>query len=389
MAAAAKKDSNLLGYLLLILVVVGLSIYAYTQLDYRIEKVDKGFQGEARTNSMLLAEYFLRSMGQDAEEIKLFAPDAKTLKSSDTLMITSNRTGFDQQRAARLMQWVESGGHLIITARSISDDQRARDFILDDIGLHVEWEAFKNTDLEYNDPINAEFGDDFWLLDFSHYLHIVIEDQFDEDVLWTIERDDRLFAIEIAKGDGRLTLIPDINIFRNHNLDQHDHAAFLYSLANEQVRSSDDGVFYYSLYEEHTNLLQWLNQYAAPMMISLVIMIVIAIWMIVPRFGPLINVHQPIRRRFLDHLAAAGNYHWRKGHYPRMLLTVRKQLTQQIQTKHPEWISLTREAQVKHLSEKSGLDVVEIENALFDATIERVEHFVRKINVLEKLRKSL
>ncbi len=388
-----KADSNLMGYVLLVLVVIGLSIYAYTQLDYRIEKVDKGFQGEALTNSFLAAEYFLRSMGQPAEEIKLFAQEVQPLAEADTLLISSDRLAFDSRKSAELMQWVNDGGHLIITARATSDDdtQRARDYILDDLGLHIEWTALGDDDEDYSEPVNVAIDDEdfFWLLDFSDYLNIVLEDEFEQDVLWSIEENNRIYAMQMMAGEGRLTVLADMSIFKNYGIDKHDHAAFLYSLANDQLRHSDEGVFYYSLFEKHINLMQWLTQNARPLVISFVIFVVTVLWMIIPRFGPLINVQQPVRRRFLDHLSAAGNYHWRQGHYARLLQVVRKQLSQQIQGRYPEWINLTREDQVRQLSELSGIEAVVIEHALFDAEIERVDHFIKKIHILEKLRKSL
>lgn len=64
---ANQNNSNTLAYILLLLVIVGLSAFAYYKLEYRIEEVDQGFQGEALTNPYLAAEYFLRNMGQKSE----------------------------------------------------------------------------------------------------------------------------------------------------------------------------------------------------------------------------------------------------------------------------------------------------------------------------------
>ncbi len=392
MAVIKNNNSNLIGYILLAAVIAGLSWLAYSRLDYRIEEVDKGFSGEALRNPYLAAEYFLRKMGQDAEEIKLFSTNAKAPSESDTVLIPGDRTAFNRRQSDELMEWVKSGGHLIITGRANKvDDKAARDFLLDPLGIHIGWKVVEGEDVDREQPVSVDIEDEdyFWLIDFVDYQVIEVNSSFDQHVLWTIEDNDRIHAVQLEIGSGRITLLSDMRIFRNEYIDKYNHAEFLYSLSNDQLRHSTTGRFLYSLFEDHMSLLEWLNENAKPLVYISFILIVFSLWMIVPRFGPIINIRRPVRRRFMDHLVASGNYHWRMGHYSRLLLSVRKQLSSQIQSRFPEWINLSRTDQIAQLSELSGMQSSSIENALFDTNIERVEHFVKKINVLEKLRKSI
>lgn len=393
MAAVQKNsNSNLLGYILLAAVVAGLSWLAYNRLDYRIEEVDKGYSGEALRNPLLAAEYFLRRMGQDAEEIKLFSHKPKTLNDADSLLIPSDRIAFDRRRSEDLMQWVKSGGHLIVTGRAYKvSDKVSRDHLLDSLGMHIAWKIVEGEDVDQDQPVNVAIEDEdyFWQIDFLDYQVIEVDSDFDQHVLWTIEENDRIHGVQLQIDRGRITLLSDLRMFRNDYIDRYDHAEFLFSLSNDQLASSSAGVFYYSLYEDHMSLLEWLNDNAQPLLYSTLLLIVFSLWMIIPRFGPLINVEQPVRRRFMDHLSASGNYHWRMGHYSSLLMSVRKQLTSNIRAQYPEWMNMSRVDQLAQLSNLSGLTSSSIENALFDAKIERVEHFVKKINILEKLRKSL
>lgn len=389
---ANQNNSNTLAYILLLLVIVGLSAFAYYKLEYRIEEVDQGFQGEALTNPYLAAEYFLRNMGQKSEKIKLFVDTQKQLENNDTLLVPSSRIAFDNRRSTQLLEWVEAGGHLIITGKPyLEDESNIRDHILDKLGLYIERRALKEGQDQDEQPVNLDIedDDDFWQVDFDDYLVVSFAEKFDQDIIWTIVDNDRIHAVQLRLGDGRLTLMSDIRMFRNDYIESYDHAAFLYELTKDQLSSAEAGTFYYSLYEDYISLIKWLWDNAQPLIISILFIIIIVLWMLIPRFGPLINIHQPIRRRFLEHLSASGNYHWRQGHYARLLTEVRKQLSLQTKLKYPEWTNLSKQDQVNHFAELSQIEAPAIEKALFDSNIERINDFVNKIKILEKLRKSL
>ena len=387
-----KSHSNYITFGVLVLLITGLAAWLYSVLEYRMVKEDKGYQGEAVTNPYLAAEFFLRRMGQKAEEIKLFTDNKTQLSAYDTLLIPSVRLAFDTRRSDELLQWVDQGGHLIITAQVDAESKiSSRDHILEKLGLFIERQALNEDSLQLEAPVNIAIvdEDDFWQADFDDYLVISTTSEFNSEIIWSIDDEDRTHALQIKRGNGRLTLLSDMRLFRNSYIDAYDHAAFLFSLANDQLLSGDAGVFYYSLFDDQMSLWQWLWENASTFMLSLLLLVIIILWMLIPRFGPLINVHQPVRRQFLDHLAASGNYHWRQGHYYRLLTEVRKQLSHRVKLKYPEWSNLSKQDQVSHFAEISQLESLAIEKALFDTRIEQVNDFINKIKILEKLRKSL
>ncbi len=372
------------------LVIAGLAGWAYAKLDYHFEEVDKGYEGEARSNPYLAAEFFLRQMGQPAEQIKLFSAEPGLLNSDDTLLIPGVRLAFDSRRSAKILDWVEQGGHLIMTAKpQYEDDSANRDHILDKLAIVIKNESYDEA--LQKDPVNLDIEDedDFWQVDFDDSLVIEFTPEFNQQIIWSISDEDRMHGVQIKLGNGRLTLLSEMRMFRNDYIDKYDHAAFLFSLSNDQLISSDTGVFYYSLFEAQGSLLLWLWKNAQALLISLIIFGVVVLWMLIPRFGPLINVQQPVRRQFMDHLSASGNYHWRQKHYVYLLSEVRKQLSMRVKIKHPEWVNLSKQSQISHFAELSHLQAVAIESALFDNDIKKINDFVNTIKLLEKMRKSL
>ncbi|HED35355.1 MAG TPA: DUF4350 domain-containing protein [Gammaproteobacteria bacterium] len=401
--------TNKIILLLLFFLLAGLVAWGYSQIEIRTEEVDEGFQGEALTNEYLAAEYFLRSMGQTAERISLFIETGKPLGVNDTLLVPSNRIAIDRRHSEELVEWVMEGGHLIITgAATQSDTPGRRDYILDDLGISVmRVELDEDEDDEENfDDLPADLDmldeDNFWQVNFNRFKELRLANDFTTDLtagvvapqityetVWSVVDNGRVYAVQLKLGQGHITVLSDMSMFNNVNIDHYDHAAFLYSLTNVQAGFSEPGTFYYSLYEEQISLIQWLWDNAWTLVVSLLIAIVSGLWMIIPRFGPVININEPIRRRFLDHLAASGNYHWRQGNYAHLLNEVRKQLSNYALLKYPEWRSLSKNDQLHHFAELTQLEVAVVENALFDTTVEHVNDFVNKIKILEKLRKSL
>jgi len=378
--------------LALVLAVCALVVWVYFQLDYRVMERDKGYQGEAKTNPYLAAEFFLRRMGQKTQKVVLFSDQQINLNQTDTLLVPSSRKAFDSLRSVAMLEWVKQGGHLIITGQSEAENKSTHaDYILDTLGLIIQYSSLDEASTQEEGPVNVAIPDEdyFWQIDFDDYLNIETTSTFNAETIWVIEDDDRVHGLQVKLGKGRVSVLSDMKFFKNTDIDGYDHAAFLYSLANDQLANGDANIFYYSVYEQQISLLNWLWKNAQTLMLSLILSGIIILWMLVPRFGPLINVQPSIRRQFLDHLGASGNYHWRQGNYTHLLSEVRKQLSHRVKLNYPEWSSLSRQDQVAHFSALSRLQAPAIEKALFDTNIERINDFVNKIKILEKLRKSL
>jgi len=373
------------------LIILGITIWLYINLDYQTIEKDLGYQDEALTNDYLAAEYFLRSMGNKSEEIELFKPNNRPLTKYDTLLITTHRQAFDVNRSKKLLDWVELGGHLIISAQISGGAKiKFRDHVLDKLGLFIEQKDLKENSIQGEEPVNVDIDDaDFWQVDFNDFNVIQKTDQFNAKINWQIEDEGRVHGVQITLGEGKLTILSDLNIFNNDFIEDYDHAVFLYLLANDPLLSKQSGVFYYSLYEKNISLLGWLWRNAPLLLISLLCLVGFILWMLVPRFGPVINIKQPVRRNFSEHLFAAGHYHWNFKYYNRLLNDVRKQLSYRVQLKYPEWSRANQQDQVMHFSDLSHLEPLLIKQALFDSDIKKESDFINKIKILEKLRKSL
>ncbi len=385
-----SSSSNIVYFIVFIIVCIA-GYLLYINLEYHTVEKDRGFQGEALTNKYLAAEFYLLRMGQNTKKIKMFTDKQANLNFNDTLLIPSARLAFDSRRSKDVIDWVKKGGHLIITGRVAAENKASqRDHILDDLGLSIERKVLSEYSTQGDNPVSVStIGEEFLWVDFDDYLVISKTAAFNSEIIWSIDDDDRTHGMQIKLGNGYLTLLSDMRLFKSDYIVKYDHAAFLFLLSGTQLAKGESGVLYYSLFENQLSLFQWLWENSRLLVMSFIMFLIVGLWMLVPRFGPLINETPPIRRQFLEHLKASGNYHWRQGNYIRLLTDVRKQLSQQVKKKYPEWSSLNRQDQIMHFSDISQLESAVIERALFDTDVQQENDFIKKIKILEKLRKSL
>lgn len=366
--------------------LLSLGYWLSLHVEEYTETIDRGFEGEAKTNYLLAAEHFLKKMGQVTEATDLSHQSIAQLKQADVLLIMGHRLSLDNKRSAMLMDWVSAGGHLIITAKSYyGDSRKVRDHILDPLGISGRYN-YDNDSIEDDVPIDIEFMDDFWQVGFSKAQVIDIEDALMNDLAWTIETEYGVHGLQLVRDQGRITVLADLSVFNNLFIGRYDHAAFLWYLSNTDP-STDR--FYYSLFEQQISLLNWLWLNARYFMLAILMTLLVVIAMSLPRFGPVVHIKAVKRRPFTDHLRAAGNFFWRQGQYTTLLNESRLALNQTIQRKYPEWIATAKPVLLQRLSELSRIREQDLEKALYQGQVDHKDDFLNRIKIIEQLRKTL
>ena len=387
----SNLKSNVLITLLAALLIGALGMWLYSNVESHVKEVDKGYSEEARSNKFLAAELFLRKMGVKATKIELFQSDHAPFTHHDTLLIANNRHNFDRKRSKQLLDWVNTGGRLIITAQAFdADSSKFKDHLLNELGLTVVKIEPEEGNVFDAKVLDVDIDDEnFWQVNFINTYSILETDKFNSDVIWRIKDGNTVHGLQIKIGQGKITLLSDMLYFTNDFIDQYDHAEFLFLLVTNRYESEKNGDFYYSLSENNPMLVSWLWLNAPYFLMSLTLLVVLILWMKIPRFGPIINIAQPVRRQFIEHLYAAGRYQWQQKFHNRLLMDVRQQLSQSMGLKYPEWINASKNEQIKIFSDHTNLSTQIIEKSLFDLNISKENEFVYTIKTLEKLRKSI
>jgi len=108
----------------------------------------------------------------------------------------------------------------------------------------------------------------------------------------------------------------------------------------------------------------WLRESAWYAALTGVLLLMLWLWRVVPRFGPLRADPEAARPRLLDHIRASGMFHWSRGNAAQLLAAAREACLRGIARNHPDLAGLRPEAQVRRFAELTTLSAADIELAL-------------------------
>lgn len=403
----------LIGVLVTITVIIGVALgYWYNQwYNENYEKVTKefnvGFHGEARTNPLLAAQRFFEAYHITASSHEGIA---QTPPVDTTLIIPTPRLQMGEVEAHRYLHWIEQGGHMVISATNYYSTRGERpDPLLEAVGVGLVENTFTATDPDINEDDSDEFEPDSEEKRPSIFLHDdkIYVDWPGRDDLLTVQMDDAyrldiseakpkvilaledeigVYLVRLRIGQGVLTIVYNSRFMSNTQIGKHDHAAFLWWLA--QLNDAPHAIWLvYS--DDMPSLLTWLWRNARMAVISLALFLCLWLWYASKRFGPLLQARSSARRRLLEHVEATGRYFWANNHGQRLYSGVQHNLTRAIERRHPAWLSLSPAKLHQRLADISRLPVTQIQQAMTYTDAHNEHEFTKAIQTLEHIRKSL
>jgi hypothetical protein len=306
---------------------------------------------EAQRNRMLAAQRTLDRLDVGWSEIRGL-PTELPAGAGVAVIWPYNRGSLPRYTLDAVADFVASGGHLIVEAGWWSQDP-----MLERFGVHREdalsaeedehadstWqqrdeEADDSEELEdfedFEDTLDPHAGHDHAededascacsaraassllrsgsLLGTPEVSLRISEDDWlrsTEPLLGVIGDPQRPKLIHLAHGEGRVTVLLSLDPFSNGELGDADHAEVLLRLINLPqplqrvlfVRAQPGGFG------------DWLVEYAWRVLLVGAVLLGLALWMNMPRLGPLAADPAARRRRLLDHLLASGRLLWTGG----------------------------------------------------------------------------
>ena len=398
------------------LILIGITafvIWLFQNYELVDEEIRTSMSKEARRNPFLAAELFLRESGVDVESVSGRNRLHELPSTRDILFVNNFGPNLSPPRHTALINWIESGGHLITTANKTwnAEKEESGDQLLDELGVRL-YSRYRNYD-------DVDWLDDDWennTIDSSD--HSPVEVNFDTGevvkVLFDpnyelIDHDDRASVLvgsaygthlmQIPLGDGLVTIMSDNRFLNNpKNLELfgqvlelsyydssialHDHAYYLSLLIG-----TDSKVWLlYGMETEGLMKLLWHNAQMA--CISVIALILVWLWWQRNRFGPAIQTIEPARRNLLEHIHMCANFAWKLDKGQQLFQTNREQFLHWLAKKHPQISQLNTEEQSLRLAELSNLSANKIHHALFDDWKTERE-FIQLTYTLQTLRKLL
>ena len=363
---------------------------------YEEETIPSGYVGQARVNPYLAAERFLKADGWNAASKRVwtdFGPETSTIILP---------AGFLSSKgiAMRALDWVDEGGLLVITMEGgeaeINDFvSRSLSFSSDETekaGLDYLMEELEVTQLEggfekvASDEDLGKLANDWNVADISltqGEMGYDLKVEFQGDVAlrsqygeaWEEEEESGTRMLTTLHGDGSVMFLAHARPFRNAYVDRASHPQFIQVIAGWNTNRGGQQIVF--LYGSGTSLFDLLWQHAWPALAAGILLLLVWLWMRIPRFGPVREDDFTYRRPYGEGLRAAATFLWRKRALEYYLKPLRSSLQGELDS----------DQAVEKLVHETALTADDVKQALSSQTFRdpgAVTRMVRSLQLLLK-----
>ena len=364
--------------------------YAWHKAIPYEEVVERGPSPEAQANPYLAAEHFLRQQGIAVEHANSLERLATLPSKGGSLLLLSERSNMTPRQVDQLLEWTQAGGHLLLVAEAIWDEetQDSGDLLLDrlqlrqafsdDFDLPPPARKNKKPDLTrlYVDnetaPAFFSFDTDFTLIDPRHLA------QFSANSA----KSSHLMQLDL--GLGRVTVITDSELWKTPAIGLHDNAWLLWYL----TQGSDVTLLSNTDVE---NLFSLLLRYFPQALVALAALILLGLWRAGIRLGPIRAPAPKARRQLQEHLNASADFLLRRSGQNSLLQALQLDILRTARRRHPGFEQLDTAGQWQALERLTRQPASIISQALGPLPVKRLSSadFSRQVACLQTLRNAL
>jgi hypothetical protein len=385
---------------------VSLFLYQYEPL-YREVYTESGY--ELPSDSLRALTHFLREEGVEVREMPLMGFDAKRMPLDESIVLLPSDRGNREDDGA-LLDWVERGGHLIMSAELLaqSGETPQPHPMLSVLG--VELLSPKMPDAWQED-----------LAESASSLMALIEQMTSEEVTRLIY-EEQLFLINVPEttalalsdeksllfegsnrygkqwlqrqyGRGRVSIFKSYAPFKDEKLLDLDHLSLMLHLLGIQTPHHGElGLplrskrpLRVTQLQNDTTLPFWITllKSAPHLFIALLLTLSLVIWAACFRLGPIEKGERLIKKsRSVEHIEANAHWIWRQRIENALIERLRKRLWKRISLRDRKLLSGEAAECIRQIAERTGLSAELIEQALY---LERVRFFHRKKYLIETM----
>jgi hypothetical protein len=417
--ASSGKKNKIIGVALLVIVAV---LYWAIDIKWKDIETNTGYGPEARENPFLAAQKLLEQSGVDVESQRGFALIDQLPHEQDTIIITSARYSLGERRTELLKQWLVQGGNLIAVGKMLynTDNQSSGDSLLDSYGIEVHGADLSGDEEQTEDETKLDEAEE--AISEAQTIGELLAEKEDKNNYHCAEKP--LFSalifdinqpeinpyirspniltyageselnfsatdgygpqiMQLPVGKGTLTVLADMDLWRNDEIACFDNAYLLQILARQQSKT-------WLLYQEDmTGFMTLLWQKNTTVVISSLLLLFIRIGSQSLRFGVVKREDTNIRRNFIEHIEAAARYRWHSGEGDQIINLLRHQILQKLSQSYVGLNEWGQQQQVELIARLSDVTPIDIRSAMFDSIPAKPEQCINLVQRLQQLRKQL
>ncbi len=412
-----------------VLLLVGLALLVflgwglYSSIEFYDETEQTAGSIRAQRNPYLAAQLFMQEGGIDAVEADSLI-GLNTLEGVTTVLITDANQVVSPRQLEQVLNWLENGGTLIVTANSFANSD---DLLLEKFNVEVQWperdddsddvtddgdpsiseslreinrqieegkiQEIGQTKIDEISLTRIDFGDDIGNLEieFDSYRILThpyiegeeVDDSSPQPFSWS-SSDYGIHMMQFDVGEGLLTIISDPTIWTSSRIGDYDHAYLLWVLSSE---SSDFAILHPALRD---SLWVLMSRNAPELLIALALTIALWLWHLGHRFGRIVPRDTDGGRALSEHFSATANYLWHRKASDKLIEPVRQQILRRASFLLPEFAGASNDPQrqLQLISQHCGIEVATVDIALNAIEFNELS-FVRTVKLLKYIEQSL
>ena len=377
------------GLLLVGLLGVG-SYFLWSNAVPYDEVIDHGPSPEARANPYLAAEHFLRQHGLSVQHANGLERLATLPATGNSLLLLGERSNMSPRQVEQLLAWAKSGGHLLLVAEALWDEESGKsgDLLLDRLHLQqtlsdepeepAQARKKRAPDLTklYVDnetaPAYFSFDTDFNLTDPKHLAQFSANSAKSSHLM------------QLKLGQGNVTVITDSDLWKYPAIGRHDNAWLLWYLN----QGTDVTLLFNS---DVDDLFTLLLRYFPQALVALAALLALALWHAGMRQGPMRAPAPKARRQLLEHLQASADFLLRRSAQGVLLHALQRDILRAARRRHPGFEHLDTAEQQQALEQLTRQPSHVISQALGPLPAKRLSSadFSRQVASLQTLRNAL
>ncbi len=281
-------------------------------------------------------------------------------------VIGSHRDEMTDAEIEQIADFVERGGHLWVEAEPeyvTHSDGRADDALLERFDV-ARGESLPDLDIPWNfdggerignhgptesyakpatDLVLTHAGDDDDLLVYFERDRGLVATG-DTELLLYAGAEDHARLLHFGYGAGKVSVATGFDFAQNSQLGRNDNAELFHRLLT--ATAATRLLFYRA---DRIGLEEWLWEHARPVLLTLAALILVYLWMRLPRLGPIAPDPLPLRRRLSDHLLASGRFLWGSGQRAGLAPAACRAALDAVARQYPQFRLFGRDEQVRFL----------------------------------------
>ncbi|HEY5782061.1 MAG TPA: DUF4350 domain-containing protein [Lysobacter sp.] len=347
--------------------------------------IDLPRTGEAATNPLYVLKLALQKDGVAVRARRRLQRDQVALAARDTVLLYSDPRSLLSGDARALMDWVRSGGHLILRTPPpglVGESTQ--------VPLLAELQVVPMADATgQTDCVPMQVAGQEPHVEFCEGRRFTVGAQgaaMPESPRAVWRSDDGYVFARFARGAGFVDIIADLDFLTNDKLKDVPHVALTRQLLAPNYRAGTVHLVYAA---QVPSLWRTLLQHSWMAWLPLLLALLAWLWARMQRFGPLLPTPAAERRSLLEHIVASGEHLYRYGYAHRLHDAVRGAFLRRLRRVDPQAAALEGEPQFAAIAERFGLPSHEVRAALSAPVARDHAAFRTRIATLIRLHNTL